>query len=185
VQAALTTSKRGGTTGSASERSLEASQHHGRWPTVDTRESSTIPHCQSGPWCNALMPGHFRFLVHPERLAIARLAPTAELPGWARGSFVTVSRTPTELSVVCAEVHVPGEALCERGRVALGIVGTIPMTTVGVLASLCSALAAERVPVFVISTFDTDYLIVSEERLDEACRALRRLGHEVDGAVAS
>ncbi len=121
----------------------------------------------------------YEFLLHPEPLGIARLEPDAAVPDWARGAFVTVSRTPTELSVVCAERHVPAAVPCERGKVALGIVGTIPMTTIGVLASLCGALAAASVPVFVISTYDTDYLLVSEARLAAARGALERLGHRV------
>ena len=140
----------------------------------------------------------FDFRVHPERLAIARLAPDAPLPRWANGGFVTVSRTPEELSIVCAERRVPdarpaGPAASalqldaesplavERGRAALSIVGNVPMTTIGVLASLCAALAAERISVFAISTYETDWLLVRADRLDDARAALERLGHRTHG----
>jgi len=122
---------------------------------------------------------HFAFRVHHERLAIARLAPDAPVPPWALGDFVTISRTATELSVLCAEVHVPADVLQVRNRVALGIVGVVPMTTIGLLAGLCTALATAGVPVFVISTYDTDYLLVTAERLDDTRRALEGLGHRV------
>jgi hypothetical protein len=129
----------------------------------------------------------YDFVVHDERLAIARLAPVpvdapwSAVPAWARGRFVTVSRTPTELSIVCAQDHVPRDVLQDRDKLALGIVGTIPMTTIGLLASLCGALAAAEVPVFVISTYDTDYLLVSASRYEAARRALESLGHRVTG----
>jgi hypothetical protein len=123
------------------------------------------------------------FLVHPERLAIARLGPAEELPAWVRGSFVTVSRTATELSIVCAAEAVPPGVRQETGRVALGIEGQVPMTTVGLLAGLCHHLAAVQVPVFVISTYDTDYLLVAEERFDTAVRALVAAGHRVRGVA--
>jgi hypothetical protein len=123
------------------------------------------------------------FHVHPESLAIARLAPDAAVPTWARGEFVTVSRTPTELSIVCADAHVPNGVTAERGRVMFGIAGVVPMTTVGLLAALCGALAARRVPVFVISTYDTDYLLVHGERFEEARAALEFLGHTVTGSA--
>lgn len=123
----------------------------------------------------------FRFVVHPKRLAIARLAAGAEMPAWARGAFVTISRTATELSVVCAQQHVPAGVQHERDKVAFGIDGVVPMTTVGLLASLCRALADASVPVFVISTYDTDYLLVGADRFAAARDALQRLGHTIAG----
>jgi len=129
----------------------------------------------------------YELVVHDERLAIAHLAPLtvdapwSALPPWARGHFVTVSRTTTELSIVCAQDNVPSDVPHDRDKLALGIVGTIPMTTVGVLASLCGALAAADVPVFVISTYDTDYLLVSASRFEATRRALAALGHRVTG----
>lgn len=125
----------------------------------------------------------FRFRVHPERLAIARLDRDAAVPAWARGGFTTISRTPDELSITCAQSHVPPEVRHERDKIALGIAGVIPMTTVGLLAGLCAALAESDVPVFVISTHDTDWLLVSAERFDAARRALTGLGHAVEGAA--
>jgi hypothetical protein len=129
-----------------------------------------------------MSPSTFDFRVHPERLAIARLDRDAAVPAWSRGGFVTVSRTPSELSIVCAQRFVPADVVHERDKIALGIEGTIAMTTIGILAALCGALAAARVPVFVISTYDTDWLLVSAERFDAAREALERAGHRVQGA---
>lgn len=121
--------------------------------------------------------------VHDERLAIARLDPDAAVPTWARGAFVHIGRTRSELSIVCAQQHVPCEVRHERDRVAIGIVGVVPMTTIGLLASLCAALAEVQVPVFVISTFDTDYLLVTVAHFAAARAALQRRGHRVTGAL--
>ncbi|MCK6447782.1 MAG: ACT domain-containing protein [Planctomycetes bacterium] len=123
----------------------------------------------------------FEFRVHGERLAIARLAHDANLPDWARGGLVSFTRTPDELSIVCPEAKVPAAVMHDRGKVAFGIVGTVPMTTIGVLASLCRALADARVPVFVLSTYDTDWLLVSAERFADAKAALEGAGHVVRG----
>jgi hypothetical protein len=131
--------------------------------------------------------GTYEFVVHDERLAIARLAPLptdapwSAIPAWARGRFVTVSRTDAELSLVCAQARVPRDVQHEGDKLALGIAGTIPMTTIGLLASLCTALAAVDVPVFVISTFDTDYLLISASHFAAARGALVSLGHLVTG----
>jgi hypothetical protein len=117
--------------------------------------------------------------VHGERLAIARLDRDAPVPAWARGAFVTVSRTPEELSIVCAQEHVPAGVRHEREKVALGIEGTVPMTVVGLLAKLCGALAAAGVPVFALSTYDTDWLLIDAVRLEAARRALEQAGFPV------
>jgi len=119
------------------------------------------------------------FRVHGERLAIARLERDAPQPDWARGAFVHVARTPAELSIVCAQAHVPADVRHERDKVALGIEGVVPMTVVGLLAKLCTALAAARVPVFVISTYDTDWLLVDAARLADARAALEGAGYPV------
>lgn len=126
------------------------------------------------------------FRVHPERLAIARLPHDAPLPEWLdglAGDFVNAARTRQELSIVCAQARVPPGVTQERDRVALGIDGVVPMTTVGLLAGLCTALAAARVPVFAISTYDTDWLLVTAERFADAARALEAAGHRVLGSL--
>jgi len=124
-----------------------------------------------------------RFHVHGQRLAIARLEAEAEIPAWPRGDFVSISRTRHELSIVCSQSAVPRDVRAERERIGFGIVGVIPMTTVGLLASLCTALAAANVPVFVISTYDTDWILVPVERFEAARGALHGLGHTVSGEL--
>ncbi|MBM3976401.1 MAG: ACT domain-containing protein [Planctomycetes bacterium] len=125
----------------------------------------------------------FVFRVHPERLAIARLPAGSAVPAWAGGSWCTVSSTVDELSIVCPQSRVPAEVKHERDKIALGIEGVIPMTTVGLLAALCRALADAQVPVFVISTYDTDWLLVSADRFDAARAALERIGHRLQGSL--
>ncbi len=122
----------------------------------------------------------FVFKKHDEHLAIARHSPDAAWPAWARGRFVSVTRTRAELSVICAQKHVPATVKCERDKVAFGIVGVVPMTSIGILAQLCGALAAAAVPVFAISTYDTDYLLVSADRVEATTAALLALGHRVE-----
>ncbi|MEO6594194.1 MAG: ACT domain-containing protein [Planctomycetota bacterium] len=125
----------------------------------------------------------FVLAVHGERLAIARLDPTATVPPWARGTFVNISRTRNELSIVCAQEPVPSSVQHERDKIAFGIVGVVPMTTIGLLASLCGALAAAKVPVFAISTYDTDYLLISAVHFDAAATALTTAGYQCQGAL--
>lgn len=123
----------------------------------------------------------FDFLVHDERLAIARLPADADFPAWAGGRWLALVRTADELSVVCAQQRVPQSTKHERDRIALGVEGTLPLTAVGVLARLCTTLAEANVPVFVVSTHQTDWLLVDAERFDAARAALVAAGHRVHG----
>jgi hypothetical protein len=125
----------------------------------------------------------FTFVVHPERLTIVRLARDAAVPEWVRGGFVSVTRTPGELSIVCAERGVPAGLVHERGKVALAIEGTVSMTSVGIIASLARALADAQVSIFVLATYDTDWILVGQDRFEAARGALTSLGHAVRGEV--
>ena len=103
--------------------------------------------------------------VTPWRLAVCRLPADAPLPAWvfhAEAEFFSVTRTPGELSVVCAEDDLPPSVTehVERDWRAFELVGPIPFSTTGVISGLTAPLAAAGVSVFVISTYDTDYLLV-------------------------
>ena len=125
-----------------------------------------------------MTPGGRRTLrVLPERLAICRLDPQAGFPAWVLhdgAHLFSVTRTPDETSVVCAEDDVPPSVdRVVRGWRALAIVGPIAFDAVGVIASLTEPLAAFDIPVFVISTYETDLLLVRAGHLPRAIEALR------------
>jgi hypothetical protein len=116
--------------------------------------------------------------VLPERLAICRLEPDAPFPAWLLHEGATlwsVTRTPDETSIVCVEDDVPPAIeRVEHGWRALQLRGPVPFEAIGVIASLTEPLAAMGVPVFVLSTWDTDLLLVRHAHLPRAIEALRR-----------
>jgi hypothetical protein len=110
------------------------------------------------------------------------------VPAWvgidrptAAGSLVAVTRTRDELSIVCSQRSLPepgpGRPRCELGWRAIAVRGPLDFSLTGVVASLTVPLANAGVPVFVVSTFDTDYVLVKDEHLDAARAALRAAGH--------
>jgi len=114
-----------------------------------------------------------RFTLLDGRYAVARLEPGGAVPPWSDlGAFVTVTRTAEELSIVTEETNVPEGVRAERGWRCLKLEGPIPFDTIGVAAQFTGALAAAGVSVFVVSTFDTDYVLVKEEALPRALDAL-------------
>jgi len=125
----------------------------------------------------------FQLSVLPGSLAMVRLAPNAALPSWSvQGGFFSVTRTDDELSIVCPADRVPSGVRAETGFRALKVRGPFALSEIGVLAALAAPLAAAKVSVFVISTFETDYLLVNEEQLPAAVAALRIDGHQVADA---
>ena len=124
----------------------------------------------------------FVLRVLPEELAVCRLAPDAPRPTWAKGVFVSITRSLTELSVICDQTAVPSDVRTERGWRALVLTGTLDLALVGVLKQVLDPLADAGVSVFVVSTFDTDYVLV--RRFDAAVAALDDAGFEVLGASA-
>ncbi len=115
------------------------------------------------------------------RFALCRLPAGSEVPPWIAqaDTFLTVSRTPTELSVVADESAVPTGIVAQRGYRALRVEGPLPLGLVGVLAAIATPLAAAGVPIFPIATYDTDYLLVPGAQLASAVSALLVAGHRV------
>jgi hypothetical protein len=85
-----------------------------------------------------------------------------------------------ELSIVCRQEVVPEGVVCERDWRCLRVAGTMPFTVVGVLASLTAPLAGAGISVFVLSTFDTDYVLVKSADSERAMAVLRAAGHEIE-----
>jgi hypothetical protein len=115
-----------------------------------------------------------------ERFAVCRLAPDAATPSWAAGdNFYSITRTAEELSVVAEESRVPAGVTSQPGWCVLRVRGPFAFSEIGVLASLTGPLAHMGISLFAISTFDTDYLLVSQEQLAEAIAALEQAGHTI------
>ena len=108
------------------------------------------------------------------------------MPGWALGpGFFCVTQTAEELSIVCGESRVPAGVRVETGWVALKLEGPFPFALTGVLTSFLQPLADAAIPIFAISTFDTDYILMSRAKLKPAISALEAAGHELAGSAPS
>lgn len=126
------------------------------------------------------MTHKLRLCAIPEKFAICKLPPEALIPPWAiSGQLWSVTRTPTELSLVCSHSSVPQGVTAEHNWRALQVVGPLPLEMVGVLSSLAAPFADSGVSIFVISTFETDFLLVREQSFETACQILVQAGHLV------
>jgi hypothetical protein len=117
----------------------------------------------------------------PGRFALCRLAAADAVPGWALAGrrFVSVSRTPEELSIVCDAEVAPAGVAAVRDYCGLRVRGPLALDAVGVIAALAPPLAEAGIPLLPIATHDTDYLFLREADLARGIAALERAGHRV------
>ncbi len=129
------------------------------------------------------MSRRLRLTLLEPRWAICRLGPDAPIPSWATGgTWLSVTRTADELSIVCEEGRVPPGVTASAGWRCLRLEGPFDLAATGVLASVIDPLAEAGVSVFAMATYDTDYVLVRDEALPAALDALRAAGHEPAGA---
>ena len=112
---------------------------------------------------------------------VCRLDPEADLPVWLpKSAWWSATRSRNELSVTCDAGVVPDDVASSGPWRLLGVEGPLAHDQVGVLASLSGSLAEASVPIFVVSSFDTDWLLVPAERLADARAVLTQAGHQVE-----
>lgn len=125
------------------------------------------------------------------RYAVCRLTPAEGIPAWAAEAaaspcdapgFISITRTDREVSIVLDEDGAPPNVKAQRGLLALQIDGELDFALLGILATLTGALAKAGVPVFVISTFDTDLLLVPAALRSQAQTALNSVANVHSGS---
>ncbi len=114
----------------------------------------------------------------PWRLSVCRVETEPARPV-APGPFLAVVRRGDEWTVVCEAGGEPSDATIEPGWRAFVLDGPFSFDEVGVLASVLQPLARANVPIFAISTFETDVVLVKEGDADRAAAALLCAGHRV------
>jgi len=116
---------------------------------------------------------------------VYRLPADAPIPDWARragedgGQFVSISRTSDELSITCGTREVPADVRSELGWTCFKVAGPLDFSEIGIVASLAVPLAVAGIGIFVVSTFDTDYLLVKDAARPRALAALTDAGHTI------
>jgi len=92
-----------------------------------------------------------------------------------------VTVTADELSIVGSEEAVPGDVTAERGWACFKIEGPFAFSLTGVLEAFLDPLAKATIPIFAVSTYDTDYVLVKQDDVASAIKALQQAGHEFLG----
>jgi hypothetical protein len=111
---------------------------------------------------------------------VARLEKDALVPEWInRASFYSLTRTDDELSIVCLQDSVPLDCKVEKDWKILKILGVLDFSLIGILASISTLLAENKISIFVISTFDTDYILIKNDKIETAISILTTNNYEI------
>ena len=111
-------------------------------------------------------------------LTVCKLASAADILPDA--DFCFVARTDEEISLVCKTEDTPQGTLArDDGWRAFRIQGVLDFSLIGILAKLSGILAAHRIGIFAVSTYNTDYILVKEESFERALSALAAEGYTV------
>ncbi len=131
--------------------------------------------------CAAERPPQMNLTLLPGRVSVCRLPSQAAVPEWAnaKGTFSSTTRTSDELSIVCAEGVVPEGVKQESGWRVLKIEGPLDFGLTGILVSVVDPLNKAGISILAVSTFDTDYVMVKDQKVEKALQALKAAGHTV------
>jgi len=123
-----------------------------------------------------------KFRRLPGLYAILRLAPESPIPDWAtKGEFASIARTTEELSIVCPTENVPKEVDPGPRWICLKLEGPFLFSETGILLAFIEPLSDNAIPIFAISTYDTDCVLVQEDFAYVAEQVLAKAGHHQTG----
>lgn len=115
-----------------------------------------------------------------EKFGVCRLSKDELVPEWVKGSdFYSITKTYDELSIVCSEGCIPSDIKCENDWRVLKVEGPLDFSLIGILSSISSILAQNKISIFAVSTYDTDYILVKNNDLDKAIESLIKERYEV------
>lgn len=95
--------------------------------------------------------------------------------------FCFIGKTDEELSLVCSTERVPVNTI-ERddGWKAFRIQGVLDFSLIGILSRISAILAENKIVIFAVSTYNTDYILVKKEKYQRALEALETAGYRVN-----
>ena len=97
-----------------------------------------------------------------------------------QNEFCFFAKTDQENSLVCPTEFMPDDMIeREDGWRAFRIQGILDFSLIGILAEISSMLAYHKIGIFVISTYNTDYILTKAENFERAVRVLADHGYEI------
>ena len=123
-------------------------------------------------------------LVRDDLFTIHSLDPESDIPASVlKSPLFFLGKTEEELSIVVPDSVEVYSLDCDEGWKALELLGPLQLSLIGIMAQIGQVLATAKVPIFVVSTFDTDFFLVKDNKLKDAVSALKKAGYTVNEDV--
>jgi hypothetical protein len=119
-----------------------------------------------------------KLLILEGEYSVHRFEHFESIPGIISESrYFWISRTDEELSVICESHLKLGSSKCEPDWRAIKVIGPLDFFLVGLMSEITGILASEKISVFTLSTYDTDYILIKKSKLEQAKDALILAGY--------
>ncbi|WP_299806407.1 ACT domain-containing protein [uncultured Shewanella sp.] len=118
--------------------------------------------------------------THPELYTIHSFSSESVIPAEIfQQEMFFIGKTKDEISVVVSSTLVLDSIEQEEDWRCLEVLGPLGFSMTGILANVSGTLADEKISIFAISTFDTDYILVKKDTLTEATKALKKKNYQI------
>jgi hypothetical protein len=112
-----------------------------------------------------------------ENFSICKLDKNDSIPKWLNNSdFYSIVRTNEEMSIVSKTKNIPDGVVAEHGWKCFKVDSIMEFELVGIINSITGPLSIAEISVFVVSTYNTDYIMIKEEKIEEAKAVLEETG---------
>lgn len=114
----------------------------------------------------------------PFELTVCKVSDISQID--LNAGFYFASRTDEEISLVCETAVVPAETTArDDGWKAFRIEGVLDFSLTGILSGISAILAENKIGIFAVSTYNTDYILVKQENFGRALKVLSEKGYEI------
>ncbi|TGY43714.1 ACT domain-containing protein [Clostridium sartagoforme] len=115
-----------------------------------------------------------------DKYSVCRLDKNNEIPKWIFDEEIfSITKTEDELSIVCLQDKISNDIICEKDWKILKIEGPLDFSLVGILSKISTLMANNKISIFAISTYDTDYILIKEESVDKAIKVLESNSYSI------
>ena len=111
---------------------------------------------------------------------VVKLEPNENIPleKILKEDIYSITRTDEELSIVAREDVDIKSDIEEKDWRMIKIDGTLDFSLIGILSKISTILANANISIFAISTYNTDYILLKEDKIKEAIKLLKKNGYK-------